>query len=126
MAVATSRPSGRRSDDVRALRFRFRTVTFSGNYPTGGETIQAKDLSLKRILAVIPLNSLIRASAGAVTGSLPVFDIVASSGGSAGGALTIRHLRDAAGAANSTVGAELTNGTAYPAGSSIDIMVIGE
>jgi hypothetical protein len=120
MAVTVSRPSGRRADDVRALRFRFRTLTFSGNYATGGETITAASLSLKRILAVIPADLLIRAPAG-VTGVIPVFDVAAD-----GRSVVVRALSDAAGAAAATIGQEKNNAQAYIASSAINVLIVGE
>lgn len=120
MAVTVSRPSGRRADDVRALRFRFRTLAFSGNYATGGETVTARSLQLRRILAVIPADSLIRAANG-VTGVTPVFDVASD-----GSQVVIRALEDAGGAAGATVGVEKNNAEAYVASSSINVLVIGE
>ena len=122
MAVALSRTSGRRADDVRALRFRFRTLTFSGNYATGGEVITGRGAGgpgLNRILAVIPLDSLIRAPSG-VTGVVPVIDV-----SSDGATVTIRALEDAAGAAGTPVGQEKTNAEAYIANSKLDVLFIG-
>lgn len=127
MAVAISRPTAvRRSDDVRALRFRFRTLTFSGNYATGGEVInistgsQNANLGLRRILAVIPLDSMIAAPNG-VTGVLPKFDVAAD-----GKSVTIRALEDAAAVAGSPFAQEKTNAEAYIASSKLDVLFIGE
>lgn len=120
MPVAVSRPSGRRADDVRALRFRFKTLTFSGNYTTGGETITAKSVGLFRILGVVPLDSLIRAPAG-VTGIQPVFDI-----SSDGKTLTVRALEDAAGVAGAPIGQEKNTAEAYIASSKLDVLFVGE
>lgn len=120
MAVAVTRPSGRRADDVRALRFRFRTFTFSGNYATGGETITARQLSLVRILGVVPLDTLIRAPAG-ITGVMPVFDVAAD-----GRSMVIRSLEDAAGVAGVPIGQEKTNAEAYLASSKLDVLIVGE
>jgi hypothetical protein len=121
MAVTVSRPSGRRADDVRSLRFRFRTFTFSGTYSTAtGETITAKSVGLFRFLGVIPLDSLVRAPAG-VTGVIPVFDLSTD-----GKTLTIRMLEDAGGAAQAPIGAQKDNGEAYIASSKIDLLLIGE
>lgn len=129
MAVAVSRPSGRRSDDIRALKFRFRTLTFSGNYATGGEVIQLSsapgvtktpNVGLTRILAVIPVDTLIRAPSG-VTGIVPVFDVAAD-----GKSVTIRGLEDAAGVAGAPVGVEKNNAEAYIASSKIDVILVGE
>lgn len=120
MAVATSRPSGRRSEDVRSLRFRFRTLTFSGNYATGGESFTAKQFSLIRVLGVIPLDSVIAAPNGA-TGVLPKIDVASD-----GRTFTIRALEDAAGAAGAPVGAEKNNAEAYIANSKLDVLLVGE
>lgn len=120
MAVTLTRPAGRRADDVRALRFRFRSIAFSGNYATGGETITAASVGLKRILAVVPLDSLIRAANG-VTGVLPVFDIA-----STGTSVVVRSLEDAAGAAGTPLAQEKTNAEAYIANSKLDVLFIGE
>ena len=126
MAVAISRPLGRRADDVRALRFRFRTLTFTGNYATGGEVInlstksQSANLGLTRILAVIPVDSLI-AAPNAITGVVPKFDVAAD-----GKSVTIRALEDAAGAAGTPVGQEKTNAEAYLANSKLDVIFVGE
>lgn len=129
MAVAVSRPSGRRSDDVRALKFRFRTLTFSGNYATGGEVIQLSsapgvtrtpNVGLTRILAVIPLDAFI-AAPGAVTGILPKFDVAAD-----GKSVTIRGIEDNAGVAGAPFGQEKNNAEAYIASSKIDVLLIGE
>lgn len=120
MAVTPSRPSGRRADDVRALRFRFRTLTFSGNYATGGETLTAQSVGLKRILGILPMDSLIRAANG-VQGVEPVFDVAAD-----GRSVVIRALEDAAGAAGTPLGQEKTNAEAYLASSKLDVLLVGE
>lgn len=126
MAVALSRPSGRRSDDVRSLRLRYRLLSFSGNYTSGGETIalnganKTQNLGLSRILGVIPLDTLIRAANG-VTGVQPVFDVAAD-----GKSVVIRALEDAAGAAGSPVGQEKTNAEAYIASSQLPVIFVGE
>jgi hypothetical protein len=120
MAVAVSRPSGRRADDVRALRFRFRTLSFSGNYATGGETITAASVGLKRILAVVPLDLMIRAANG-VSGVWPVFDVASD-----GRSVVVRSLEDAAGAAGTAFGQEKTNAEAYIASSKLDVLFVGE
>lgn len=120
MAVAVSRPSGRRADDVNALRLRYRLLSFSGNYATGGETVTARSVGLSRILGVIALDSLIRAADG-VTGIEPVFDV-----SSDGRQVVIRGLEDAAGAAGATVGQEKTNAEAYIASSRLPVLFVGE
>lgn len=121
MSVSISKPTegGGRTDDVRALKFRFRKLSFSGNYATGGETIQASSVGLKRITAVVPLDSLIRAANG-VTGVMPVFDVASD-----GKSVVVRALEDAAGVAGATIGAEKTNAEAYVANSELDVLFIG-
>lgn len=121
MPVAVTRPSGRRADDVRALRFRFRTLTFSGNYTQATkEVVAAQTVSLKRILGVIPLDLLVKAPAG-VTGVFPVFDV-----SSDGRTLTIGMIEDAAGAAGAPFGQAKTDAEAYIASSKIDVIIVGE
>ena len=83
---------------------RFRTLTFSGSYATGGETITAQSVSLKRILAVIPADGVI-APAATATGSLYKIDVASD-----GRSVVIRFLNDAAGAAAATLGQEKTAG----------------
>lgn len=121
MAVAVTKPTeaGGRADDIRALKFRHRKLSFSGNYATGGETVTARTLGLKRIAGVIPLDTLIRAANG-VTGVVPVFDIAAN-----GESVVVRSLEDAAGAAGAPVGQEKTNAEAYIANSELDVIVVG-
>ena len=120
MAVAITRVSGRRSDDVRALQMVVRTLTFSGTYPANGEVITAKQLGLFRIMGVVALDTIV-APAGTATGSQPKFDVSAD-----GKTLNVRFMRDAAGVAQATVGVELTGGTAHVASSKIDLLVVGE
>lgn len=121
MAIAFSRPSGRRAEDVRALRFRFRTITFSGTYTTAtGEAFTAKQVSMERILGVIPLSPLIMDPAG-FTGVMPVFTVAAD-----GRTVRISALEDAAGAAQSTFGVQKDNAEAYVANSAINVLIIGE
>lgn len=119
MAVTVSRPSGKRLDDVRSLRFRFRTLAFSGNYATGGESITAQAVGMKQVYAVIPLDTMVRAAAG-TTGVQPVFDIASDFR-----SFTVRMLEDAAGVAGATIGVEKNNAEAYIAGSQINVLVLG-
>lgn len=80
MAVAVSRPTGAaasRADDWRALKFRTRVLTFTGNYATGGETITAASVGLKAILGVINLSGT-TAAASSAAGSLPRFDVASN------------------------------------------------
>lgn len=118
MAVAITKPTSR-ADDVRSLKRRLRTLTFSGNYATGGETITAAQCSLLRIVAVNPLNAVVRGPAG-VTGTIPVIDIASDRK-----SFTVRQLEDAAGASGTTIGAEKTNAEAYVASSFLDVEVVG-
>lgn len=121
MAVAATRPSGRRADDIRALRIRFRTLTFSGTYPTGGEQVSAQSLSLKRILCVLPTSTLVR-GAGLSAGVLPLFDVSAD-----GRTVAIRMAEDAAGAAGTFIGQEKTNAEAYQGSpATLDVLIVGE
>lgn len=83
MSVAITRPTGAaasRADDWRALKFRARVATFTGNYATGGETVNASDVNLKTILGVINLSG-ITSAVDTVAGVVPKFD-VASNGAS--------------------------------------------
>jgi hypothetical protein len=115
------RPSGRRADDVRALRLRYRNITFSGNYTQAtGEVVLASEFGFKRILAVLPADTLVRAAAG-VTGVIPVFDVAAD-----GRQVVIRMLEDAAGAAGTPVGAHKTDAEAFIASSQLGVIVVGE
>lgn len=119
MAVSATKPLVR-SDDVRALRFRHRRLSFTGNYVTGGDILLASAVGLNRIYAVIPLDSLIRAAAG-VTGNMPVFVIAADRK-----SVAIKSIEDAAGAAGTTVGVEKGNAEAHVAGSILDVIILGE
>lgn len=121
MAVAVSNPTNDdgRLSDVRSLVFRIRLLSFSGNYATGGETITAESFGFNRVIAVAPLDLLIRAAAG-VTGVLPVFDVASN-----GKSVVVRALEDAAGAAGAPLGQEKTNAEAYIASSILPVLVIG-
>lgn len=120
MAVTVSRPSGRRADDTRALKSRFRTLTFTGNYATGGEVITARALGFYRILGIRMLDSVIGDPA-TVTGVVPKIIISAD-----GRTVTIKAMEDAAGAAGAAVFQEKTNAEAYLANSKLDVEIIGE
>ena len=122
MAFAISRPTsgGNRADDVRALRFRVRDITFSGNYATGGETIPAVSFGLKAILFIAPINGVTGVDAGGVTGTLPTFNIAVN-----GTSVVVRQLEDAAGAAGTPLGQEKTNAEAYVANSVHRVLIIG-
>lgn len=120
MAVTATRVSGRRADDTRALRRRFRTLTFSGNYATGGEVVTARSLGFYRILGINPLDHIARAPNG-VTGNPVAIDV-----SSDGRTVTFRFLEDAAGAAGAAIGQEKTNAEAYIANQRLDVEIIGE
>lgn len=119
MAVAVTSPVDR-GDDVRALKFRIREITFSGNYATGGETLNASDFNLKFIAHISTINAITGVNAGGVAGTVPTF-VIASNGRS----VVVRQLEDAAGAAGTTFGQEKTNAEAYVAGSVHRVLVIG-
>lgn len=105
---------------------RYRLLSFSGNYATGGEVIslsgpnKTQNLGLTRVLGVILLDSLIRAP-GATTGVEPVIDVSAD-----GKTVTIRALEDAAGVAGAPIGVEKTNAEAYIASSQLPVIFVGE
>lgn len=120
MAVAISKPSGGRVDDIRAIRQRLRTFTFSGNYATGGETVTAASLGLKRVMAVIPCEGGIVGAPAGVTGNPIKIDIA-----STGASFTIKFLEDAAGAAGVAFGQEKTNAEAYIANQAVTLLVLG-
>lgn len=121
MPVTISRPSGRRAEDVRALRLRYRTLTFTGNYTQAtGEVLTAKQFSFERILGVIPLDLFLRDPAG-FTGVIPQFRVSAD-----GRTLTIHAIEDAAGVAGVPFGQQKTDAEAYIANSSINVLVLGE
>lgn len=128
MPITLTRPSGRRSDDIRALKIRHRLITFTGNYPGGGELIDVRagsatktpNLGMNRILAIVPLDSLIAAPNG-ITGVVPKIDVAAD-----GKTATIRALEDAAGAAGTPVGVEKNAAEAYIASSQLNVLIIGE
>lgn len=121
MAVAVSRPSGRRADDIRALRFRFRTLTFSGNYSqANNEVVTAQSVGLKRILGVIQLDTFVAAPNG-VTGVFMKIDV-----SSDGRSVTFQMIEDSAGAAGATYGQEKTDAEAYVASSKMDVIFVGE
>lgn len=122
MAVAFSKPTsgGGRADDVRALRFRVRDLTFSGNYATGGETIQATSFGLLGILFIAPINGLTGVDAGGITGTLPTFNIASN-----GRSVVVRQLEQNVAGAGTPYGQEKTNAEAYVANSVHRVLVIG-
>ncbi len=120
MAVTITRPSGRRADGVGSLKLRFRTLTFTGNYATGGEVMTSRSLGFYRVLAVIPLDSVIGDPA-TVTGVAPKIIVSAD-----GRTVTIKSMEDAAGAAGVPVYQEKTNAEPYLANSKLDVLLVGE
>jgi hypothetical protein len=117
MAATVTKPAGEpRADDARALRLRIRSIALTGNYATGGETITAGQVGLKRITFVTPTNVLI----GGVAGTLCSISIAADRQ-----SFTIKQSEDAAGAAGTPVGQEKTNAEAYVANSVVDVLIIG-
>lgn len=121
MAFSLSRPSGRRADDVRSLRFRVRDVAFTGNYVTNGETITAKQLGLFRILFATPMNAFLAAPGTVVNATAQRIDLSAD-----GKTVTIRQGEDAAAVAGSPFLQEKTNAEAYVASASERFLFIGE
>jgi len=126
MAVAISKPTAAggqplpRVDDVRSHRRRIRRFGFSGNYATGGYTVLATDVGMRRIIGVTPLGGNVVRAANGISGELAVIDYNADRT-----AFTIRLLEDAAGAAGSTIGVEKNNAEAHVASSFIDLEIIG-
>lgn len=126
MAFTLSRPSGRRSDDIRALRLRYRLINFSGTYPGGGETIslsganKTPNLGLARILGVIPLDTMARAANG-VTGNPVAVDVAAD-----GKSVVFRLLEDAAGVAGTAIGQEKNAAEAYIGSQVFPVIFVGE
>lgn len=128
MAVTLAKPTvtgGQplsRVDDVRSYRFRVRRASFSGNYATGGYTINATDpgVGMRRIIAVIPLDGALVAAANGVTGELVKIDYNADRT-----AFTLRLIEDAATAAGTTIGVEKNNSEAHVASSFVDLLIIG-
>jgi len=123
MTVAISRPAtsgASRSDDVRALKFRVRDLTFTGNYATGGETVTAASLGLSAILYCVPMNAITGVDDGGINGTVATFNIATN-----GTSVVIRQLEDAAGAAGTVVGQEKTNAEAYIAKSVHRVLFVG-
>lgn len=92
-------------------RIKFRTLTFSGNYATGGEAISATALNLRRIDAIIPCGparSSDLATANPVSYNAATGKMVFYESGASGAAL-----------------AEKTDAEAYPTGSNVLVIVIG-
>lgn len=53
ITASVSRPDGGRADDIRAMKWRMRDVTLTGTYATGGFSVTAAALGLKRITYVV-------------------------------------------------------------------------
>jgi hypothetical protein len=119
MASAISIPTTTdgRHDDYRALKRRVRTLTPSGNYATGGESITARQVGLKRIVAVSLLNGSVAAASDPTTAEGVGF-VVASNGLS----VTLRMYES--GASGAAL-AEKSNAEAPPTGQSFTCEFIG-
>ena len=97
-------------------RIRVFNVVFSGNYATGGETVTASTLGLRRIDQVI-LNGNLATSTDLATAN-PVGCVLNAAG-------TSFTLTQYEGSAAGTALSEKTNAEAYATGSNIDITVVG-
>ncbi len=97
-------------------RHKVRDITFSGNYTTGGETITAAQVGLKKIEQVV-LNGAVAVSTDLAT-SNPVGVRVAATGLSA---IVTQYEGSAAGTALS----EKTNAEVYATGSTIRATFVG-
>lgn len=118
MAVAIARVAG--ADYVAAnKRHRVRTLTFSGNYATGGETINATDVGL-RVIEQVQLTGQV-AAASTPTSGVVLSAIISSTGGS----VVIRSYElGGTGAAGDPL-AEKTNAEAYVTGQNVRATFIG-
>lgn len=117
MANTITRPSGRRADDVRALRLRYRRITLSGTFTAAtGEVITAQSLSLKRILTV--LTPGLSPASDQATANEYSFIVAAD-----GRTCTLKFYENAA--AGSPSGLK-TDGEAYLTGQFIDAVFVGE
>lgn len=115
LAVSTPALDGR-ENDVRALRWRVRTLTSSGTYAAGGDVVTAQELGLRRIVGALNLGGVAAASTP-TTAEVPGF-IVAADGLS----MTVR-LYETGGAVNGPLaekGAE-----AVLSGQAFNVVVIG-
>lgn len=93
------------------IRVKVRTLTFSGNYATGGEAVSTSDLGLRRIHAIIPCGpakSTDLATANPVGYDKATGKVVVYESGASGTAL-----------------AEKTNGEAHATGSNVLCVIIG-
>ena len=99
-------------------RLKVRDATFSGNYATGGETVNASDVGLRRIDQCFSQGF---AAGSTPTSGNPVGAIVASGGGSV--VLRLYEL-GGTGAAGDPL-AEKTNAEAYISGQNMRLTFIG-
>lgn len=119
MAIAIAKPTGVsvQADTVWGnKKVVVRTLTFSGNYATGGETINASSFGLKAIEQIF-LNGNLALSTDKATAN-PVGITIASNGTSV---VVTQYEGSAAGTALS----EKTNAEAYATGSNIRVTVVG-
>lgn len=118
MAVAIARVSGA-DYNTGNKRVRVRDLTFSGNYATNGETINAADVGLRKIETATFSGNV--AAGSTPTSANPVGVILSSSGTSA--AVRLYEL-GGTGAAGDPL-AEKTNAEAYLAGQTIRVRFEG-
>lgn len=117
MALTITRPSGQRADDARALKWRFRRLTFSGNFTQAtGETLNASDVGLHYILGVVPANGLAPAADQATANE---FSFVPASDRRS---VVIKLYENAAAGSPSAL---KTNAEAYVTGQFLDVFVVG-
>lgn len=114
MAVAIAKVAG--ADYTSGnKRVRVRTLTFSGNYATGGESITAAQVGLKKIEQVV--GGAIATSTDLATAN-PVAYGIASTGAS----VTVTQYE---GSAAGTAISEKTNSEAYATGSNCRVTFVG-
>ncbi len=101
-------------------RIRVYDLAFGGTYATGGETVTASSLGLRKIHWVTPMNPITIGTTLANGGTLPVFTISAS-----GTSVAIAQLEDAAGTVGLPIGQEKTNAEAYVANATLRCVFIG-
>lgn len=122
MAIAIAKPtvaSGRADYSSRGLRYRVRDLTFSGNYATGGETVNASDVQLKSIQEVHFSGQV--AAASTPTSAVLVGCVIASDSRSC----AIRSYElGGTGAAGDPL-AEKTNAEAYISGQTVRAVFVG-
>lgn len=115
MAVAIAKVTGA-DYTVSNKRVRVRTLTFSGNYATNGETINASDVGLRKIEQV-------HFTGGFAAGSTPTSGtIVGAIISSSGTSVAIRHYESAGSAAPPI---EKDNGEAYVTGTNVRAEFVG-